>query len=80
VFIRFSHTSHKHDWSLLANNILLLCMRAGRKSNSPGKELQFLIPLFNPRCSPFLKAQCKKKKESSQNCRLCNLSDGVRFL
>jgi hypothetical protein len=29
-------------------------MRAGRKSSSPGKELQFHIPLRNPRCSPYL--------------------------
>jgi hypothetical protein len=55
-------------------------MRAGRKSSSPGKELQFLIPLSNPRCSPFLKAQCKKRKEVHKIVDLCNLSDGVRFL
>jgi hypothetical protein len=38
----------------LQKSILLLCIRAGRKSSSPGKELQFHIPLCNPRCSSHL--------------------------
>jgi hypothetical protein len=45
-----------------------------RRSSSPGKELQFNIPLRNPRCSPYLTGKSVEESEGKfkpNTCAIC---------